>query len=98
MINPIRPVGPPIIPEVQSTSSQENGASVFSSALKSAVRDVEAARANSEASVEKLLRGESQDLHSVLLDVQRAELALEIFVEVRNKVTQAYQEIMRMPI
>ncbi len=41
------------------------------------------------------LRGESEEVHKVALDAQRAELSLEMFLQMRNKVVQAYQEIMR---
>ena len=42
--------------------------------------------------------GETEELHQVILAGQRAEIAFETFLQVRNKVVQAYQEIMRMPI
>ncbi len=98
MIDPIVPVGPPVVAEKPSAPSSEKSPDAFSSVLESAVRTVDAAQSRSEAAVEQFLRGEGQDLHSVLLEVQRAELAFELFVQVRNKVTQAYQEIMRMPL
>jgi flagellar hook-basal body complex protein FliE len=45
---------------------------------------------------QKFLIGESEELHTVALATQRAEMAFELGLQVRNKVVQAYQEIMRM--
>ena len=44
------------------------------------------------------LTGGNEELHSVALAAQRASLEFELFLQVRNKVTSAYQEIMRMQV
>jgi flagellar hook-basal body complex protein FliE len=46
--------------------------------------------------VEGFLSGDGQELHSAVLAVQRADLAFELGLQVRNKVVSAYQEIMRL--
>jgi len=74
------------------------GEAGFASLLKEAIGRVEGLRRAADESTMKLLAGESEEVHQAALAVQRAELALELFLEVRNKVVQAYQEIMRMPI
>jgi flagellar hook-basal body complex protein FliE len=38
------------------------------------------------------------DVHDAMIALQRAEMALELTVQIRNKFVQAYQDIMRMPI
>jgi flagellar hook-basal body complex protein FliE len=68
----------------------------FDQALGNAIRSVEDFQRTAGESVEKFLSGESEDLHRAVMATQRAELALELFSQVRNKVVQAYQEIMRM--
>lgn len=42
--------------------------------------------------------GGSADVHEAMIALQQADLALQLTVQVRNKLVQAYQEIMRMPI
>jgi flagellar hook-basal body complex protein FliE len=49
-------------------------------------------------SVENFLSGEGEDLHKTMLATQRADLAGELFLQVRNKVVAAYQEVMRMQV
>jgi flagellar hook-basal body complex protein FliE len=38
------------------------------------------------------------DVHDAMIAIQRAEMSLELTVQVRNKLAQAYQDVMRMPI
>ena len=50
-----------------------------------------------QASV-KLVTGESDNLHELMISLEEAKLALQLAVEVRNKILDAYQEILRMQI
>jgi flagellar hook-basal body complex protein FliE len=70
----------------------------FRSLVEDAIGNVERQRAEAGQAVEAFLSGENQELHSALLAAQRAELSLELFLQARNKVVQAYQEIMRMQL
>ena len=45
---------------------------------------------------EKLMLGETDNIHDVMIASQKAELSLSFAVEIRNKVLAAYKEIMRM--
>ena len=47
-------------------------------------------------SVERFLSGEGEELHTTILATQQAELSFDLFLQARNKVVSAYQEIMRM--
>lgn len=76
----------------------ERGQAGFANLLKEAIGRVEGLRRAADESTLRLLAGESEEVHQAALAVQRAELAFQFFLEVRNKVVQAYQEIMRMPI
>ena len=42
------------------------------------------------------MTGESQDLHTTVIAMQKADLSFQMMMQVRNKIVQAYQEIMRM--
>ena len=68
----------------------------FQSVLGDAISRVDNFRRDASGRVESFLAGEDQELHQVVVGVQRAELAFELFMQVRNKVVQAYQEVMRM--
>ena len=84
-------------PETESVSlpSTPSGGS-FHDVLSSAINEVEGARSAANQSVERFLSGEGEDLHSTILASQRADLEFQMFMQVRNKVVSAYQEIMKM--
>ena len=48
--------------------------------------------------VDQLLNEQKGDLQNVVMSMAKADLSLKFIVEVRNKMMDAYQEIMRMPI
>ena len=72
------------------------GGGQFQEVLSTAIRDVEAFGKDAGATVERFLSGEGEELHTTVLATQRAEMAFDLFLQARNKVVQAYQEIMRM--
>jgi flagellar hook-basal body complex protein FliE len=86
-----------IQPDVAAPSVGDGGTS-FKDILNSAVGEVENSRSSAAKSVEQFLSGDGQDLHSTVLATQRAELEFQMFMQVRNKVVSAYQEIMKMPM
>ncbi|WDU83970.1 flagellar hook-basal body complex protein FliE [Caloramator sp. Dgby_cultured_2] len=45
-----------------------------------------------------LITGQAQDIHQVMLATEEARLTLELAVQIRNKLVDAYQEIMRIQI
>ena len=91
-IAPIAGVSFPAISAVESRSS--NGA--FQAVFADAIKNVEGSRQDATVSVEQFLSGEGGELHSTILATQKAELSFELFLQMRNKVVSAYQEIMRM--
>jgi flagellar hook-basal body complex protein FliE len=70
----------------------------FQELLEGAINRVEDLRKTADQSVDRVLSGENEELHNTVLATQRAELAFELFSQVRNKVVSAYQEVMRMQL
>jgi flagellar hook-basal body complex protein FliE len=97
MSAPITPIGGIALPAAPSAAPSKT-AGAFQDVLSNAIRDVEAFGQNASASVERFLSGEGEELHSTILATQRAELSFDLFLQMRNKVVSAYQEIMRMPM
>ncbi len=94
---PISPAaGAGIAPPAIQSPAQVHRPGAFQNALESAISRVEDLRRTAAEGVEQFLAGEGGELHKTILDTQRAELAFELFLQVRNKVVQAYQEVMRM--
>ena len=49
-------------------------------------------------SVRQLAAGEVEDLHRVMLDLEKAKLSMSLVVQVRNRLLESYQEVMRMQL
>jgi flagellar hook-basal body complex protein FliE len=70
----------------------------FQDVLTNAIGKVESVGNDASASIERFLGGEGEELHTTVLATQRAEIAFDMFQQVRNKVVSAYQEIMKMQV
>jgi len=83
------------VQQTQAASAQTtNFTNVFAEALKNAEETASIDATGTEA----LLTGETNDLHTVMIQSEQADLALRLTIQVRNKVLDAYTEIMRMQI
>uniref|UniRef100_A0A7C2EKC5 Flagellar hook-basal body complex protein FliE n=1 Tax=Ammonifex degensii TaxID=42838 RepID=A0A7C2EKC5_9THEO len=80
------------------TKTQKSGAGSFGEVLSRAIKEVNAAQVRADEAIKAFLSGETKDLHQVVLATEEAKLMLELAVQVRNKVVEAYQEISRMQI
>ena len=77
----------------KTSSAQKAGGSAFSSLIDA----VEATNAESNSAVSGMLDG-SVDVHDAMIALQRADMTLQLSIQIRNKLVQSYQEIMRMPV
>jgi flagellar hook-basal body complex protein FliE len=66
-------------------------------ALHGAVDQVNQLQSEASVKVSGMLTGNGEDVHSAMIAVQKADLAFELMVEMRNKIVSAYQEISRIP-
>lgn len=74
------------------------GASTFGKAIKNFIDDTNVQQLKADQSVELLATGQSDSVHETMLALTKADLSLRVFMEVRNKVIDAYQEVMRMQL
>lgn len=81
--------------KINETKSGEAG---FGKLLKDTIDEVNKSQLQSDEMTKKLVMGENVDLHSVMIASQKASITMQTTMEVRNKVIEAYQEIMRMPM
>lgn len=51
-----------------------------------------------DQSVQQLASGDVENLHQVMLGLEQTRLAFDLMLQVRNKVLDAYQEVMRMQV
>jgi flagellar hook-basal body complex protein FliE len=68
------------------------------SAFADALQKVDGYQQTAEASVNRFLSGEGEELHHVAITAQQAEVSFQLFMQVRNKVVAAYQQVMQMQV
>ncbi len=79
-------------------AASPSGGEQFASVLADAISKVQSFQWNAQQSVNRFLNGEGEEIHKVALASEQADLSFQLFVQVRNKVVSAYQEVMRMQI
>lgn len=62
------------------------------------VRGMSSQMVSNQESLQSLALGETDDLHRVIMNLESTKLAFDLALQVRNKVLDAYQELMRMQI
>lgn len=83
---------PSAIPDTKPVS----GAKSFAAILEGFVEDTNRQQIQADQAVQQLATGESDSIPDTMLALSKADLSLRVFMEVRNKVIEAYQEVMRM--
>lgn len=93
----IQPASATPASEPEVTSTGFIGAD-FGDALKQAVGALGDLSARADANALKAATGEPVDIHEVMLSMEQASLGFQTALQVRNKLVEAYQEIMRINI
>lgn len=70
----------------------------FGRALQGAISDVQSLQEKAGELSQRLVTGEVADVHEVMIAGEEASVAFELMMEIRNKLLEAYQEIMRMQV
>ncbi|TZE83358.1 flagellar hook-basal body complex protein FliE [Calorimonas adulescens] len=95
MVNPINSIDDMSTLLTQKNSVSDNS---FADILKDAVKKVNELQNKALDSDLRLSMGDAGQLHDVMIDSVKADLALELTIAIRNKALEAYQEIMRMQV
>lgn len=90
-----RPEG---LPKGPSPKPGETSGPSFGQALEEALKTTENQMQEGDAVAGAYISGEGVDLHTALLQMERADLSFRTMMEVRNKLLEAYREIMRIPV
>lgn len=79
---------------------KEEGAGTpnFKDLLTEALQDVDDAHKVSDQQIQKVISGEVQDVHTAMIAMQKADLSFQMMMQVRNKLIDAYHEVMRMGV
>ncbi|WP_066637301.1 flagellar hook-basal body complex protein FliE [Desulfolucanica intricata] len=94
----ISPAGVPLLTPQQQANKSAGTGDDFGSFLAEAINKVNRSQVQADNLTEKFLIGKVEDLHQVVIASEKAKLNIQLAVQVRNKIVEAYQEISRMQI
>lgn len=99
-INTITTAGKLLANSVEKTlgSESNNGEGGFADILSKAIELANQTDASDKASALELVTGDVDDLAGVLIDAEKAKIALELTIQIRNKVLDSYDKIMNMQV
>lgn len=92
-----------VVREMQSQGMQApqpgpEGAHSFSELMRTSFDQVNEYQHEADRAVNELVAGRSKNIHETMLTIERADTSLKLMTQVRNKILDAYREIMRMQV
>ena len=101
-IQPIRQIKIPEIPGLENNSpvkpDQTHNTPAFGQVLSNYINDVSNLQHNASESLQKLATGEIKDVHQVMIAMNEAGVAFKLMMQIRNKLVQAYKQIIKTPV
>ena len=94
-----------LLPNVQDKTTnkaidkaRQNTNESFGDLLNKTINDVNSLQSEAGKAMEKMVSGESSDLHEVMIAVEKARTSFDLLMEIRNKTMDMYREVMRMSV
>jgi flagellar hook-basal body complex protein FliE len=87
---------PAVVPGAAAAKAGAAGAS-FGDSLQGLISSVDSTAGQANTAVSEMVAG-TGDVHHAMIAMQQAEMTLQLTVQIRNKLMQAYQDVMRMSI
>lgn len=85
-------------PRLTGLAAPALGRPSFAETLTSALADVNQLQAARDRTVREMVAGQVSEVHDVMVAAEEAQLAFELLLEVRNRLLESYQEIMRLQV
>lgn len=79
-----------------SSANQSGSAAPFADLMQDAIGEVDQLQGQAKIAVDGLMTGSGVDVHQAMIATQKASMAFELALSVRNKALQAYQSVMGM--
>ena len=81
----------------RTTNGKSNGGS-FADMLKESVEKVNTLQSEADVAINDLALGNSKDVAQTMIMVEKADISFRLMMQVRNKILQAYEEVMRTQV
>ena len=70
----------------------------FSNWMQTQITELNGAMAKSDALAAQLAAGQTENLHQIMIGMEEAKIAFQLAIQVRNRMLEAYQDVLRMQI
>lgn len=70
----------------------------FAAMIKDSLESVNRKQVEADKAAAELASGQNGNIHEVMIKMEEAEISLRLMVQMRNKIVEAYQEVMRMQV
>jgi len=81
------------VPSLEGPANGQNGGGGFGGALSQAISGLEQSQAQGDAAAQSLINGTATDPSSVVMQVERARLEMQLAAQIRTKAVEAYTDI-----
>ncbi len=85
-----------ILREPAKKTEEAASGKTFQETLKESLEKVNELQKEADEAVKKLATGNGGNIHETMLAIEKADVSFRMMMQVRNKIVEAYQEIMRM--
>lgn len=79
-----------------SEKASEGSKGEFKSMLTNLIDEVDSLQKNADVSIKGLVDGDQANVHDIMIQLEEAGVAFDLMMEIRNKLVDAYQQILRM--
>ena len=76
----------------------EKSSTSFSEVLKDSINKIGELEKEADQQTEKLVKMEGQDVHNTMISAEKADLSFQLMMQIRNKIINAYEEIMKIQV
>lgn len=95
-VDQLKPLGG-IEPQKAGGDQTDQGAS-FGSVLKDAIQDISKLQNDADTAIAKVQLEDAGSVHDAMIALEKAGISFQVMMQVRNKILDAYQEVMRMQV
>ena len=83
--------------DTSAKTKQVNRSGSFGDMLGNALNEVNQLKKEADESINNLAAGKQKDIHQTMIDLEKADVAFQLLMQIRNKIISAYETVMRMP-
>ena len=95
---PVAAIQMPVFPAMPGDEAAATGNNAFASMVSDGLRQVSSQLQTGEVELQKLATGDVENLHQVMIKLEESRLSFQLMLQVRNRLLESYQEVMRMQV